>query len=165
MISKPRDRIYFQDYMPGNVCFGCGNHNHHGLQIKSWWEEDVALCRWTPQEKYHGWPNLLNGGILATLIDCHCMGTAMAFAYKHENRGLDSLPEYRYATGTLHIKYLKPTPNDQVLELRARVSAVKDRKTTLLCDCIVNGSKTAEAEVVAIRVYDSSRSPSQNAFM
>jgi len=164
MMAKPADRVYFQDYMPGNVCFGCGNHNHHGLQIKSWWEEDVALCLWTSQESYLGWPNLLNGGILATLIDCHCMGTAMAFAYKQEDRALDSLPEYRYATGTLNIKYLKPTPNDQVIELRARVTEVKNRKTTLLCEVIVNGIKTAEAEVIAIRVYDSSQPRSENVF-
>ena len=68
----------------------------------------------------------MNGGIMATLIDCHCMGTAMADAYRRENRSLNTSPEYRYATGTLHVKYLKPTPNTEV-ELRAKVVEVKGR--------------------------------------
>ena len=98
----------------------------------------------------------MNGGIIATLIDCHCMGTAVAEAYKREHRPLGSLPEYRYATGTLSVKYLKPTPNTKV-QLRAKVTEVKGRKTVLSCDFYSdNGEKTAEANVVAIRVYDSS---------
>ncbi|WOK06420.1 PaaI family thioesterase [Imperialibacter roseus] len=155
---------YFQDFMPENVCFGCGIHNPHGLQIKSYWEGEEAVCKWVSEEKYHGWPNLLNGGILATLIDCHCMGSAMAHAYKLEGRPLDSMPEYRYATGTLNVRYLKPTPNDQTIELRARVSEVKNRKTVFYCEVFANGLKTAEADVVAIRVYDSSQPPAENAF-
>lgn len=151
-----RDLKYFQDYMPENVCFGCGQ-NHQGLQIKSFWNGDESICQWTSQEKYHGWSHLMNGGIIATLIDCHCMGTAMADAYRREERPLDSLPEYRYATGTLTIKYLKPTPNTCV-ELRARVMEVKARKTVLKCDLYSEeGEKTVQADVVAIRVFDSSK--------
>ena len=149
--------------MPENVCYGCG-HNPQGLHIKSFWEGDESVCKWESEEKYHGWSNLMNGGIMATLIDCHCMGTAMADAYKRENRSLDSMPEYRYATGTLSVKYLKPTPNDQV-ELRARVVEVKGKKTVLKCDFFSSdGKKTAEADVVAIRVFDSSQGQGENPF-
>jgi len=147
--------IFFQDHMPENVCFGCG-HNHEGLQIKSYWEGDVSVCKWQSEEKYHGWSNLMNGGIIATLIDCHCMGTAMAHAYRSEDRSMDTEPEYRYATGTLTVKYLKPTPNTSV-ELRAKVVEVKGRKTVIKCDFYgENGEQTAVADVVAIRVFDSS---------
>lgn len=155
---------YFQDHMPENVCFGCGAHNHDGLQIKSYWEGDEAVCKWQSQEKYHGWPNLMNGGIMATVIDCHCMGSAMAHAYKTEGRALDSMPEYRYATGTLNVKYIKPTPNDKEVELRATITEAKRRKTTLHCDFYCEGIKTAEAEVIAIRVYDGSQDTDQNLF-
>lgn len=144
---------YFQDHMLENVCFGCG-HNHDGLQIKSFWDGEESVCQWASKEKYHGWSQLMNGGIMATLIDCHCMGTAMADAYKREGRELNSEPEYRYATGTLSVKYLKPTPNTEV-ELRARVVEVKGKKTVMRCDFYSEkGEKTAEADIVAIRVFD-----------
>jgi acyl-coenzyme A thioesterase PaaI-like protein len=154
---------YFQDFMPENVCFGCGQ-NHDGLNIKSFWEGDESVCHWTSQEKYHGWAKLMNGGIMATLIDCHCMGTAIAHAYRLENRPLDSQPVYRYATGTLSVKYIKPTPNTEV-ELRAHVVEVKGKKTVLKCQIIANGEITAEAEVVAIRVFDSSIVGATNPFV
>ena len=154
---------YFQDHMPGNVCFGCGQ-NHDGLKIKSYWDGDEAVCHWESQEKYHGWKNLMNGGIMATLIDCHCMCTAMADAYRNEDRKLDSQPEYRYATGSMSIRYIKPTPNDTV-ELRAKVTETKGRKTKVNCDFISSkGEVSATAEVIAIRVFDGNTDSEHNPF-
>jgi len=143
--------------MHSNVCFGCGNDNHEGLQIKSYWDGDVAICKWISQEKYHGWKNILNGGILATLIDCHTMCTASAYAYRIENRNLGSTPVYKYATGTLTVKYLKPTPNNKPIELKAQVTEQRGKVTTVSCEVYCEGIKTAEATVIAIRVFDSSK--------
>ncbi|HFC01101.1 MAG TPA: PaaI family thioesterase [Phaeodactylibacter sp.] len=148
---------YFQDHMPGNICFGCGRKNHQGLKISSYWEGEESVCVWESQEKYQGWSGILNGGILATLIDCHTMCTAMAAAYQVENRHLDSEPIYRYATGTISVKYLKPTSNEKPIELRATVKEIKGRKITMSCIALSEGVVTAEAEVIAIRVFDSSK--------
>ena len=102
----------------------------------------------------------MNGGILATLIDCHTMCTAMAAVYQSENRTLESKPIYRYATGTIKVKYLKPTSNLHPVELRAKVTEMKGRKVVLKCVTISQGVITAEADVVAIRVFDSSKETS-----
>jgi hypothetical protein len=68
MISNIEKSPYIQDYMEGNICFGCGKDNPEGLQIKSYWEEDKCICIFQSQEKYQGWKNLMNGGILATVV-------------------------------------------------------------------------------------------------
>ena len=149
-------REYFQDFMTGNVCFGCGINNPDGLQIKSYWDGDEAVCTWNSETKYHGWEKVMNGGVLATLIDCHCMGTAMAAAYQEEGRALGSDPQYRYATAEITVRYLKPTPNDRPVELRARVTKIKGRRTWLTCDVFVDGQKTAEAEASGVRVFEGS---------
>lgn len=149
-------KVYFQDYMTGNVCFGCGINNPDGLQIKSYWEGDEAVCIWTSETKYHGWEKVMNGGVLATLIDCHCMGTAMAAAYREEGRDLGTDPQYRYATAEITVRYLKPTPNDRPVELRARVTKIKGRRTWLECDVHVDGVKTAEAQASGVRVFEGS---------
>ena len=149
--------VYFQDFMPGNICFGCGRDNHFGLQISSYWDGDEAVCIWNSEEKYQGWKGILNGGILATVVDCHCMGAAIAAAYRMEGRTMDTLPEYRYATGSLKIKYLKPTPNDKPVEIRAKIGEVKGRKTVVEYFVSSEGTLTAEGEVIAIRVFDSSQ--------
>jgi acyl-CoA thioesterase FadM len=150
------EQLYFQDYMPDKVCFGCGADNPEGLHIQSFWDGAEAVCFWQPQAAYQGWPGITCGGIIATLIDCHCMATAMATAIRNEKRPLGSEPSYRFATGSLHIRYLQPTPMDRVLELRAQVIEIKnDRKYTLACDLLVKGVKTVEAEVIAFLVYRS----------
>ena len=149
------EKKYFQDYIPGNVCFGCGRDNHEGLSISSAWEADEAVCTFHSEEKYQGWENIMNGGVIATLIDCHTMCTAAAHAYKLEERELGSLPIYKYATGSLTVKYLKPTPNDKPVILKAKVTEQKGRKSTIECDVYVDGIKTAEATVIGIRVYTS----------
>lgn len=159
------EKQYFQDYVPGNVCFGCGILNHEGLQIKSYWEGEEAVCIWHSQEKYRGWVDILNGGILATIVDCHCMNTAMAAAYRTEGRGLDSQPEYRYATGTMTVKYLKPTSNNLPVELRTQIIEQKGRKIVMHCDVYSDGTLTATADVVAIRVFDSSKNTGNNVFV
>lgn len=145
---------YFQYYMAGNVCFGCGWKNPEGLQIESYWEGELGVCIWQPQEKYHGKAQVLNGGILATLVDCHCMGTAMADAYRREGRPLGSAPHYRYLTGSLNVRYRLPTPTTGPITLRARVTEASGRKTRLFCEVFAGGQMTAESEVLAIQTTE-----------
>ena len=156
-------RGYFQDHMPGNLCFGCGSENHEGLQIHSHWEGEFSVCEWTSEPRYQGWKGLMNGGILATLIDCHCMGTAMAAAYRSEGRELGSDPYYRYATAHIEVDYLKPTPNDRPITLRARVIEIQGRKARLTCQAFVDGVETAKAIVVGVRVFEG-RANAQSSF-
>ena len=77
-----------QDQLGGdNYCFGCGPQNPDGLQIKSYWEGEETVCRFEARPAFAAGPRqLLNGGIIATLIDCHSVCTAMALAYRAEGR-------------------------------------------------------------------------------
>ena len=150
------NRDYFQKYMPGDVCFGCGSNNASGLHVHSYWQGDEALCQWMPQLVHQGWEGVTCGGIIATLIDCHCMATAMATAIRNERRDLSSEPYYRFATGSMSVKYLKPTPSDREIELRAKVIEIKnEKKFTLLCQVYSEQQLTAEANVVAFLVHRS----------
>lgn len=143
--------------MPGNVCYGCGRENHDGLKIRSYWEGEEAVCIWHSQDKYNGWQGILNGGVLATLIDCHSMCTAMAAAYRAEEREINSEPIYHYATASLNIKYLKPTSNDHPIEIRATIKEMKGKKAIVQCKVYSNGVNSAVAEAIGVRVYDSSK--------
>ncbi|MBL1261222.1 MAG: PaaI family thioesterase [Thiotrichaceae bacterium] len=161
-MSKPE---YFQHAMRGDVCFGCGSDNPAGLKIHSYWDGDEGICRWQPQKIHEGWDGITCGGIIATLIDCHCMATAMATAIRNEGRPLMSEPYYRFATGMLNIKYLAPTPNDKELALRAHVTEIKnEKKYTLECNLYSDGVKTAEASVVAFLVHRSDQTDGDSAF-
>ncbi len=158
-------RDYFQHAMPGDFCFGCGSANPAGLHIHSYWDDDgkEAICHWQAGELHQGWQGVTCGGIIATLIDCHCMATAMATAIRNENRPLTSEPYLRFATGSLNVKYLQPAPIDRPLELRAHVTEIKNKKKyTLECSLYLDGKKTAEAIVVAFLVYRSDQPEGQD---
>src|SRR5437879_4859053 len=98
---------------------GCGPSNPSGLRIKSYWSGRGAVCTWQPAPQHVGWPGVLNGGILAALVDCHCVGTAVADAYRAEHRTMDSAPPVWFATGSLSISYLQPVAVNSSVELTA----------------------------------------------
>ncbi|MGH2443542.1 MAG: PaaI family thioesterase [Chloroflexota bacterium] len=150
----------FQDVIPGNQCWGCGPHNKHGLHVKSYWQGQESVCRWEPASYFMaGPPHILNGGIIATIIDCHCVCTAIAAAYRSEDRCMESLPPIWYATGSLKVTYLRPTPISGAAELRARIESASARKTVLSCTLLAAGEERVQAEVVAIRVPEGWRDP------
>jgi len=120
----------FQDYYPENLshCYGCGAKNEHGHRIKTFWDGDETVTRFTPEPFHTAVPGFTYGGLLASLIDCHSTGTAAAAMYRQEGRAMDTLPAFRFVTGSLHVDYLKPTPINETLEIRGRVKEIKGRK-------------------------------------
>jgi len=84
----------FQDHYPDNVshCYGCGSNNHHGHQIKTYWEGDETVTRFKPEPFHTSVPGYAYGGLIASLIDCHSTGTAAAAMYRSEGRDMDTLP-------------------------------------------------------------------------
>ncbi|MCI0518895.1 MAG: PaaI family thioesterase [Chloroflexi bacterium] len=144
----------FQDYYPDqfNYCYGCGRLNEHGLQIKSYWEGEEAVCRFQPRPYHTAIPGYVYGGLIASLIDCHSTGTAAAAAYRAEGREMDSLPPRRFLTASLHVDYLKPTPIAAELEVRAVVKEIKGRKVVVSCTLLAHGEVCARGEVVAVQM-------------
>jgi acyl-coenzyme A thioesterase PaaI-like protein len=144
----------FQDYYPGDfaMCYGCGRLNEHGLQIKSYWDGEEAVCTFTPKPYHTAVPGFVYGGLIASLIDCHGTGTAAAAAYRARGRAWDSEPPLRFVTGSLHVDYLRPTPIEGPLELRARVKEIKGRKVVVSTTVSVHGEVCARGEVVAVEI-------------
>jgi len=146
----------FQDYYLDHFshCYGCGRLNEHGLQIKSYWDGDEAVARFLPKPYHTAIPGFVYGGLIASLIDCHSTGVAAAAAYRAEGREMDTDPPHRYLTASLHVDYLRPTPIDGLLEVRATVKEIKGRKIVIASTVSADGEVCARGEVVAVQVPD-----------
>ena len=143
----------FQDHWEHNECWGCGCGNSHGLNIKSYWSNDKSVCTWMPNEAHKAGPTgYLNGGVIATIIDCHSICTAIADGYKLEDRELDSEPIIWYVTASMKIDYHKPTPIDKEVSLKAKVTMREGRKLLVVCKLFSGEEKCASGEVLAVRV-------------
>ncbi len=71
------DELSLQEhYAPHTVCFGCGPSNTRGLHIRSFADGDDVVAEWQPEPHHAAFENVLNGGIIGTLLDCHCNWTA-----------------------------------------------------------------------------------------
>jgi len=100
-------------------CFGCGPSNAHGLRIKSFPRADGALlARWSPGPEHSNGGGAVCGGILSTILDCHCAAAA-AHAL--------STPA---VTKEFSVEFVHPTPMEP-LELVARVVDLCNRSVEL----------------------------------
>ncbi|MHA3963492.1 MAG: PaaI family thioesterase [Candidatus Thorarchaeota archaeon SMTZ1-45] len=142
---------YIQDFWPeeGTFCWGCGKNNKHGLQLKSFWNDGETVAVWEPKEYHLAFPGMLNGGIIATLIDCHGTGTANAAAHKAAE---GSAQHIMFVTGGISVKYLRPTPIDKPITLRARITEISEKKIKVACDLYSGDMRCASGEVLTVKV-------------
>lgn len=150
--------IAIQDQIPGNHCFGCGPDNPAGMQIKSYWDGKLSVCEYMPRpEQCAGPTQYVYGGTIASLIDCHSVGTAIANYYEVDGHAIGEGPQIWCVTGRLTVSYQKPTQIDKPVTLHASISECGEKKTIVACTVFSEGVAVAEGEVVAIRVPDSWR--------
>jgi acyl-coenzyme A thioesterase PaaI-like protein len=143
----------FQDQGTVSYCHGCGADNEKGFRLKSYWDGDEAVASWRADPHHCGGTKQnLNGGIIASLIDCHSLNLAIAHAYKQEQRPIGSRPRLGYVTANLNVSYLKPTPIDELIQLRGRIIKIDGRKAWVGCTLTAAGELRATGEVLGIRV-------------
>ena len=75
--------------------------------------------------------------------------------YRSEGREMDTLPPFRFVTGSLRVDYLKPTPLSGAIEIRGRVREIKGRKVIVDSTVLVDGVATARGEVLAVQMPES----------
>jgi acyl-coenzyme A thioesterase PaaI-like protein len=144
----------FQDYYPDELshCYGCGRLNDHGLQIKSYWDGEESVALFQPEEKHMAVPGFVYGGLIASLIDCHCTGTAAAAVYREQGRAMDTDPPVRFVTASLHVDYLAPTPLLPPLEIRGKVIEIAAKKVVIEAKVLSEGKLCATGKVVAVKM-------------
>jgi acyl-coenzyme A thioesterase PaaI-like protein len=130
-------------YSPTSTCFGCGPANGDGLRIES---ERVDGERpgelravWQPLPHHAAFGNILNGGIIGTLLDCHANWTA-AMHLMHE-RGRAGPPGC--VTADYAVRLRRPTPVDRPLELRAWPVEMRGDQVVVEAEIVVDGIITA----------------------
>ncbi|MGD8367194.1 MAG: PaaI family thioesterase [Desulfobacterales bacterium] len=148
-MSKTIIQHFYRDEIA--VCYGCGKNNPRGLRIQTEWDGTEGTFRFTPEPYHTAFPGVVYGGLIACLIDCHSIGTAVAAAYDRENRSPGTDPEILFVTGNLNVRYLAPAPIGAELQLRSTIQEMHERKTVVACTVSAEGRTCAEGEVVAVR--------------
>lgn len=145
----------FQDYYPEafSHCFGCGKNNPQGHQLKSYWEGDnQTIAQHLPAMQYSGGhPQHVYGGMIASLLDCHGTASAAAAVYQAKNRHMgDGLPAIRCVTASLHIDYLKPTPQGVLLSIFGQIRSIDGKKIWVDLQLKAGDAVCAQGQMLAI---------------
>src|SRR2546429_4105472 len=96
-----------ETYAPNMICFGCGPANEKGLHIRSFPQGDEVVATFQPESYQEAFPGMLSGGIIGTLLDCHCNWTAAYHLMK--KAGANQPPCTVKAGNAPKIKWPPPT--------------------------------------------------------
>ncbi len=158
--------VPIQDLYPDDFayCYGCGRHNEHGLHIQTFWDGEVGTARIQPRPYHIAVPGFVYGGLLASLIDCHSIGTAAAAWAEAHGVDLEHEPAPRFVTASLKVDYLKPTPLGPTLVLRSRPVEIGARKVIVETDLRPEGAAepTVRGHTVAVLIPDNMRRGAQH---
>jgi uncharacterized protein (TIGR00369 family) len=114
-------------------CFGCGINNPIGLKLKFTHDGEWLTTTFTPEKIHQGWPGLLHGGILGTLLD-------------------EVMSNVAYATGetcltaSINIRLRQPVKVEVPLVVSARIT--RHRKKIIETEgriCLEDGTVIAES--------------------
>ncbi len=112
-------------------CFVCGAQNPVGLKLQFQREGERIVTEFLPGEVFQGFPGVVHGGILASLLDETLSRTALLY-------------QQWVMTGRLEIRYRRPAPVGQLLRVTGEVEQHRARML------IARGAITLAAEPTVI---------------
>lgn len=120
-------------------CFVCGLQNPAGLHMAFYDLPDgTVVSDLTVPEAYQGYPGVVHGGILASMLD-EVAGRA----------AMQGDPNRLMMTARIEIRYRKPVPIGKPLHLVGRLGRRRGRFATVMGEIrLPDGSLAAEAEAL-----------------
>ena len=126
-------------------CFGCGPANPKGLRLRSYPAEGSVVAVFTPWPEHDNGLGYLNGGIIATVLDCHSAAVVLLEAERH-NWTASAGAALPYVTAGLDLRYLRPSPLGQTVELRGVVLSADEAEIVAEVELLWEGKTCAAAE-------------------
>lgn len=146
----------FQDYYSAHFswCYGCGTSNPDGHQLKSYWDGDRTVARFTPDRRFSGGvPDHVYGGLVASLLDCHGNAAAFAFAHRAPERDMGD-SDVRFVTAMLQVNFRNPTPMGVELLITGDLKSLEGRKARIDLALHADGVECATGEMLAIMLKE-----------
>lgn len=126
-------------------CFVCGIQNPYGLKLKFYQTSpDEVTVNYTVADHYQGYPGVVHGGIVASMLD-EVAGRALM--------GADPLNPRFMFTARLDVQYREPVPIKTPLQLIGRVVKRKNRSAAAHAAIYhPDGRLLAEADAILVDV-------------
>lgn len=126
---------------PESTCFGCGQANPDGLGLKSYRVDDGVVATFLPGEMHSNGMGSLNGGIIATLLDCHSGAAVLLEANEAAGELVDL-----WVTAGLQLRYRLPTFLEAPCELHAHITEQTESSMIVAATLKADGKVRVQAE-------------------
>ena len=99
-------------------CFGCGADNPIGLRLQYRRIGDAVVTEFTPGDEHEGWPDIVHGGIITTLL-------------------YEVMENFAYRNGTIammrdmHTSFRRPAKTGRRITATARLEESADREMSV----------------------------------
>lgn len=141
-------------YAAKSICFGCGPLNEKGLRIKSVPVENSPIhevvAEFMPEPHHQAFQNVINGGIIGSLLDCHCNWAGAYGLMKARN----ALEPPCTVTAEYKITLNRPTPYGVKITLKAHATKVEGDRAWVKGELIANGKVCATCEGLFVAVKE-----------
>ncbi len=123
-----------------DMCFACGKNNPIGLKLEFRFDGEDYVTTLHVKPEYQGWSGIVHGGLVATALD-------ETMARLLWEKGINAI------TGRLEVRYRKPVPIGETLEIRGRITRRTARGVETTAEAKASdGAVMAEAKAVSIVV-------------
>ncbi len=125
------------------MCFVCGRDNPIGLGLSFYLDQEGCVhAEYAPKEEHQGFPGVMHGGLITTMLDELIGRTAIA-------------QNWWCMTAKLEVRFKKPVPIGKPLKLKGKIIRQKGRLLEGYGELrLEDGSLAAEAEGVYLRIPD-----------
>lgn len=122
-----------------DMCFVCGRNNPRGLYMRFYDDGDkTVFSDYVVDEIYQGYPGVVHGGIVASMLD-EVVGRVSMIEDHH----------HFMMTVKLEVKYRKPVPTQTPLRVEGRLERMSKRMGRAVGEIrLPDGSVAAEASIV-----------------
>jgi acyl-coenzyme A thioesterase PaaI-like protein len=131
-------------------CFVCGVENPCGLNIRFFNNgPQRVIARVTLGDEYQGYPGVVHGGILGTILD-ETMGRAIL----SDGDQSDDLAEARFMfTAKIEVRYRQPVPLHEEFTVHGRVDKDRGRMVLVSGEVLLPGGTVAvEASAILVDI-------------
>ena len=125
---QEHDRL--NDRSDYQLCFACGARNGSGLGLIFHQEGDDVVTEFIADERYQGFPGVIHGGIVATVLD-------------ETLERIGTLQGRWLMTGRLEVRYRRAAPINRRLRVAARVASSRGRALIATAWLSLAGEPTA----------------------
>ena len=126
-------------------CFVCGADNPVGLHLHYWQEGNQIVTSFTADERHQGFPGVLHGGLISTILD-ETMGRTALFTRTW------------VMTGRLEVRFRQPAPTHQKITFRAWLTRARRSAFESVGEArLDDGTLLSDARGLFLRVPDEVR--------